>query len=282
MAALMGLGCGGGIRASKLSHVAPPKNLSSLQLGSSWRTCASSSSPSSSSYVAIAAGGPSSSTCIVCEFYMDRYRWLCFAWLGDIKLLRLRWVWVQRVRRWWPLSKWVRRKWRRGNGCSTALPLCTTRSDSSLKPKISLAVRYVCVYIYTYVLSESRQKHVSYQSLCMSHLSLNDVVDLTILLSLLYAPKPMKPSKPWSNAVPFAIAGFLQATKNGQLSIMHDSWMIWPCQTISLPQWEFKEVLLKFGLISSSWDDHLPLNLGYWANPSASLPLSYGGIKEVV
>ena len=71
MAAVMGLGCGGGIQASKFSYVAPPKNLSSLQLGSGWRTCASSSSPSSSSLqvcgatkgdVAITAGGQSSST----------------------------------------------------------------------------------------------------------------------------------------------------------------------------------------------------------------------------
>ena len=71
MAAAMGLGCGGGIQASNFSIVAPPKKLSSVQLGSGWRTCASSSSPSSSSLqvcnatkvdVAITAGGHSSST----------------------------------------------------------------------------------------------------------------------------------------------------------------------------------------------------------------------------
>lgn len=68
MAAVMGLGCcgGGGIQASKFSYVAPPKNLSSLQLGSGWRPCASSSSPlqvcnATKGVVAITAGGQSSS-----------------------------------------------------------------------------------------------------------------------------------------------------------------------------------------------------------------------------
>jgi hypothetical protein len=65
MAAMMGLGCGGGIQASKFSCVAPPKNLSSLQLGSGWRQCASSSSlqvcNATKSNVANTAGGQSSS-----------------------------------------------------------------------------------------------------------------------------------------------------------------------------------------------------------------------------
>lgn len=152
MAAVMGVGCGGGIQASKFSCVAPPKNLSSLQLGSGWRQCASSSSSlqvcnATKSNVAITAGGQSSSI-LYRVWILHGPQWvavLCFALLGDGdgKVLRLRWVWVQRVRRWWAPSKWARRKWRRGSACSTALPLCTTRSDSSsLKPKFSLAVRF--------------------------------------------------------------------------------------------------------------------------------------------
>lgn len=105
----------------------------------------------------------------------------------------------------------------------------------------------------------------------MSHLSLNEIVELIILLSLLFAPKPTKSTKPWNNAAPFVKTGFLTATENDQFSIVHGSWMIWSCHTISSPQWASKEVLWKFGLFSISSDDHLLLNLGHWANPSVLL-----------
>jgi hypothetical protein len=63
---------------------------------------------------------------------------------------------------------------------------------------------------YFFCQNQGKRMYVSHQSLWMSHLSLNEIVELIILLSVLFAPKPTKSTKPWNNAAPFAKTGFLR------------------------------------------------------------------------